>query len=77
MVGTITITTTAARPRPAILGLGAAAIIGGVIASQQPQYYAPPPPVVYAPPPYYSGYPQVLTGRRTAPERVIPAKKRE
>jgi hypothetical protein len=38
----------------AILGLGAAALIGGVIASQQaPQYYAPPPPVVYAPPPPY------------------------
>jgi hypothetical protein len=40
----------------AILGLGAAAIIGGVLASQS-QYYAPPPPVVYAPPPpYYPGY---------------------
>lgn len=44
----------------AILGLGAAAVIGGVIASQAyappvvyappPAYYAPPP-VVYAPPP--------------------------
>ncbi len=33
----------------AILGLGAAAVIGGVIASQA---YAPPP-VVYAPPPAY------------------------
>jgi hypothetical protein len=33
----------------AILGLGAAAVIGGVIASQ---VYAPPP-VVYAPPPAY------------------------
>ena len=40
----------------AILGLGAAAIIGGVSASQQPQYYAPPPPVVYQPPPPYYGY---------------------
>jgi hypothetical protein len=41
----------------AVLGLGAAAIIGGVLAAQQPQYYAPPPPVVYAPPPpYYPGY---------------------
>jgi hypothetical protein len=34
----------------AILGLGAAAVIGGVIASQA---YAPPPPVYYAPPPAY------------------------
>jgi hypothetical protein len=43
----------------AVLGLGAAAILGGVIASQAQQpYYSPPPPVVYAPPPppYYSGY---------------------
>jgi len=42
----------------AILGLGAAAVIGGVIASQSyapppPVVYAPPPPVVYAPPPAY------------------------
>ena len=42
----------------ALLGLGAAAVIGGVIASQ-PQYYAPPPPVYYAPQPqYYYSYPQ-------------------
>lgn len=34
----------------ALLGLGAAAVIGGVIASQA---YAPPPPVYYAPPPAY------------------------
>jgi hypothetical protein len=34
----------------ALLGLGAAAVIGGVIASQT---YAPPPPVYYAPPPAY------------------------
>lgn len=34
----------------ALLGLGAAAVIGGVIASQA---YAPPPPVTYAPPPAY------------------------
>jgi hypothetical protein len=35
-----------------LLGLGAAAVVGGVIASQA---YAPPPPVYYAPPPaYYS-----------------------
>jgi hypothetical protein len=46
----------------ALLGLGVAAVIGGVIASQQPYYYAPPP-VAYAPPPppYYPapgyGYP--------------------
>jgi hypothetical protein len=33
----------------AILGLGAAAVLGGVIASQA----YPPPPVVYAPPPAY------------------------
>ncbi len=41
----------------AILGLGAAAIIGGVIASQA---YAPPPPVVYAPPPRYYAPPPVV-----------------
>ena len=50
----------------ALLGLGAAAVIGGIIASQ-PRYYAPPP-VVYAPrpsyyaptyaQPYYPGYSQ-------------------
>lgn len=33
-----------------ILGLGAAAVLGGVLASQA---YAPPPPVYYAPPPTY------------------------
>jgi hypothetical protein len=42
----------------AVLGLGAAAILGGIIASQAQQpYYAPPPPVVYAPPPPYYGQP--------------------
>jgi hypothetical protein len=42
----------------AVIGLGAAAILGGVIASQAQQpYYAPPPPVVYAPPPPYYGQP--------------------
>jgi hypothetical protein len=41
----------------AVLGLGAAAILGGVLASQQPRYYAPPPPVVYAPPPGYYAAP--------------------
>src|ERR1700733_12716771 len=40
----------------AILGLGAAAVIGGVIASQA---YAPPPPVYYAPPPAYYAPPPV------------------
>jgi hypothetical protein len=41
----------------AVLGLGAAAILGGIIASQAQQpYYAPPPPVVYAPPPPPYGY---------------------
>ena len=40
----------------AILGLGAAAILGGMIASQS---YAPPPPVYYAPPPVYYGPPPV------------------
>jgi hypothetical protein len=53
----------------AIIGLGAAAVIGGVIASQAyapppvvyapPPAYAAPPPVVYSPPPppgYYPGY---------------------
>jgi hypothetical protein len=39
----------------ALLGLGAAAVIGGVIASQA---YAPPP-VVYAPPPAYYAPPPV------------------
>ena len=34
-----------------LLGLGAAAIIGGIIATQHP-YYAPQPQVVYAPQPY-------------------------
>ena len=44
----------------AIIGLGAAALLGGAIASQAygppPAYYAPPPPVYYAPPPrvYYA-----------------------
>ena len=38
----------------AIVGLGAAAVIGGVIASQA---YAPPPPVYYAPPPAYYAQP--------------------
>jgi hypothetical protein len=33
-----------------ILGLGAAAVLGGVLASQA---YAAPPPVYYAPPPAY------------------------
>lgn len=37
-----------------LLGLGAAAVIGGVIASQS---YAPPP-VYYAPPPVYYAPPQ-------------------
>jgi hypothetical protein len=37
----------------AVLGLGAAAILGGILASQQLTYYAPPPPVAYAPPPGY------------------------
>jgi len=35
----------------AIIGLGAAALIGGIIASQS--QYSAPPPVVYAPPPAY------------------------
>jgi hypothetical protein len=48
-----------------LLGLGAAAVVGGVIASQgyapPPAYYAPPPvyyppPAYYAPPPAYPGY---------------------
>ena len=37
----------------ALLGLGAAALIGGVIASTQPPAYYAPPPVAYAPPPAY------------------------
>nr|WP_294522381.1 hypothetical protein [uncultured Rhodopila sp.] len=52
----------------ALLGLGAAAVVGGVIASQayapppvvyaqpRPYYYAPPP-VYYAPPPAYYAAP--------------------
>jgi len=39
-----------------VLGLGAAAVAGGVIASQ---VYAPPPPVYYAPPPVYYAPPPV------------------
>jgi hypothetical protein len=47
----------------ALLGLGAAAVVGGIIASQPPAYYPPtayyaPPPTYYAPPPAYYGYPQ-------------------
>lgn len=42
----------------AILGLGAAAVAGGVIASQAyappPVYYAPPPAYYAAPPAYYA-----------------------
>jgi hypothetical protein len=38
----------------AILGLGAAAVVGGVIASQA---YAAPPPVYYAPQPGYYAAP--------------------
>ena len=51
----------------AILGLGAAAVVGGVIASQayapppvvyaQPRPYYAPPPVYYAPPPAYYAAP--------------------
>ncbi len=38
----------------ALIGLGAAAVIGGVIASTQaPSYYAPPPAAYAPPPPYY------------------------
>jgi len=42
-----------------LLGLGAAAVVGGIVASQRP--YAPPPPVYYAPPPpaYYAPPPPV------------------
>jgi hypothetical protein len=45
-----------------LLGLGAAAVVGGIIASQPayapppPVYYAPPPPAYYAPPPPVYGY---------------------
>lgn len=46
-----------------VIGLGAAALLGGVIASQAygppPVYYAPPPPVYYAPPPVYYAPPPV------------------
>ncbi len=49
----------------ALLGLGAAAVAGGIIASQSrppayyappPVYYAPPPPAYYAAPPVVYGY---------------------
>ena len=57
----------------AILGLGAAAIIGGVIASQT---YAPPP-VVYAPPPAYypppAAYYPPPPGYYAAPRPIIRA----
>jgi hypothetical protein len=42
-----------------ILGLGAAAVLGGVIASQA---YAAPPPVYYAPPPAYYPPPPAYYG---------------
>jgi hypothetical protein len=41
----------------AVIGLGAAAIVGGVLASQA---YARPPAVVYAPPPVYVAPPPVV-----------------
>jgi hypothetical protein len=37
----------------ALLGLGAAALIGGLLASTPPPAYSAPPPVTYAPPPAY------------------------
>lgn len=42
-----------------LLGLGAAAVVGGVLASQA---YAPPPPVYYAPPPAYYAPPPAYYG---------------
>ena len=45
----------------ALLGLGAAAVIGGVIASQQPPVVYAPPPAYYPPPGYYP-YPQPYYG---------------
>ena len=52
----------------ALLGLGAAAVVGGIIASQQPRYYQPAPAYApgyypapgygYAPQGYYQGYDQ-------------------
>ena len=50
----------------AILGLGAAAVIGGVIASQAYN----PPPVVYAPPPAY--YPPPTAYYQPAPGYYAP-----
>jgi hypothetical protein len=48
-------------PGGVLLGLGAAAVIGGVIASQAyappPVYYAPPPAYYPPPPVYYSAPP--------------------
>jgi hypothetical protein len=48
-------------PGGVLLGLGAAAVIGGVIASQvyapPPVYYAPPPAYYPPPPVYYSAPP--------------------
>jgi hypothetical protein len=41
----------------ALLGLGAAAVVGSILAPP-PVYYAPPP-VVYAPPPVYYAQPPV------------------
>ena len=55
-----------------ILGLGAAAVLGGVIASQA---YAPPPPVVYAPPPAYYAPPPAYyppPGYSSAPPGYYP-----
>lgn len=57
-----------------LLGLGAAAVLGGVIASQA---YAPPPPVYYAPPPaYYApppGYYAPPPGYYSAPSGYYPS----
>jgi hypothetical protein len=39
----------------ALVGLGVAAVVGGLLASQAP--YSAPPPVVYAPPPPPAYYP--------------------
>jgi hypothetical protein len=40
----------------ALLGLGAAAVVGGIIASQPHVVYAPPPPVYYPAPAYSYSY---------------------
>ena len=53
------------------LGLGAAAVIGGIIASSQPLQYAPPP-VAYAQPGYYPNGAYIAPPGYQAPYGYVP-----